>query len=136
MIDSEVKSLNDLNNFRSAPTLTTRQSQILFKELSLFIDNADWFTIGIMAPSCSSAISALRNLENCFSWTPLNILDFPSEEGPVFLKANQKSGDVYVRVEYGLGQGILLTCHHKHESKVSGTYGPFPLGFFGSENIN
>ena len=46
MIDSEINSLNDLVNLRSAPTLDKDQSKILLKELSQYMDTADWFTDG------------------------------------------------------------------------------------------
>ena len=46
------------------------------------------------------------------------------------MKGNQKTGEVYIRTEYGLGEGILLTCQYDDPSKNSMTYGPFPLSFF------
>ena len=48
----------------------------------------------------------------------------------VFMKGNQKTGDVYIRSEYGLGEGILLTCQYNDLNRNSITYGPFPLSFF------
>ena len=51
-------------------------------------------------------------------------------DGSVFLKGNQKTGNVYMRSENGLGEGILLTCQYEKDSEESFTYGPLPLGFF------
>ena len=48
----------------------------------------------------------------------------------VFLKGNEKTGNVYVRSEHGLGEGILLTCQYDEDSKESSTFGPLPLNFF------
>ena len=50
--------------------------------------------------------------------------------GGVFLKGNQKTGNVFIRSESGLGEGILLTCQYDHESIESSTFGPLPLDFF------
>ena len=134
MVDSEINSLNDLKNFRTAPKLNKIQSQNLFIELSSCIDNADWFTIGIMAPSSKLAISILREMQNVFEWPELNPSQEQLKDGPVFLKANQKTGDIYIRIEYGLGEGILLSCQHNEELRDTDTIGPFPLDFFKDKN--
>ena len=47
-----------------------------------------------------------------------------------FLKANQKTGNVFVRSENGLGEGILITCQYDEGVKESNTFGPLPLNFF------
>ena len=57
-------------------------------------------------------------------------LDSLHADGSVFLKGNQKTGNVYMRSENGLGEGILLTCQYEKDSEESFTYGPLPLGFF------
>ena len=57
-------------------------------------------------------------------------LDSLHADGSVFLKGNQKTGNVFIRSENGLGEGILLTCQYDHESYESSTVGPFPLDFF------
>ena len=57
----EINKLVDLNNFRTAPQLTNRQEKILLEELEANIFNADWITIGIMAPSDNKAIKSLIN---------------------------------------------------------------------------
>ena len=50
------------------------------------------------------------------------------------MKGNQKTGEVYIRSEYGLGEGILLTCQYDDPTRNSLTYGPFPLSFFVIKN--
>ena len=54
----EINKLVDLNNFRTAPKLSDRQEKKLLEELEANIFNADWITIGIMAPSDNKAIEA------------------------------------------------------------------------------
>ena len=51
-------------------------------------------------------------------------------DGGVFLKANQKTGNVFIRSERGLGEGILITCQYDEDAKESNTFGPLPLDFF------
>ena len=55
----EINNLVDLNGLRSAPQLSKRQIRKLFEELENKIINADWITVGIMAPSDFDAIEAL-----------------------------------------------------------------------------
>ena len=50
----EINKLVDLNNLRTAPQLSNRQEKRLLEELEANIFNADWITIGIMAPSAVS----------------------------------------------------------------------------------
>ncbi|WP_320674765.1 DUF1824 family protein [Prochlorococcus sp. MIT 1341] len=126
----EVSSLEDLNHFRSAPTLDASQCESLIKELCKNMDESDWFTVGIMSPSSEIAISVLREIEKYFSWEEMKILEKPNKDGPVFLKANQKTRDIYLRVEYGLGEGVLITCQKEEYTNGVNTFGPFPLNFF------
>ena len=56
----EINKLVDLNNLRTAPQLSNNQEKKLLKELKANILNADWITIGIMAPSDNQAIEALK----------------------------------------------------------------------------
>ena len=56
----EISKLVDLNNLRTAPQLSNRQEKKLLEELETNIFNADWITIGIMAPSDNKAIEALQ----------------------------------------------------------------------------
>ncbi len=92
--------------------------------------NADWITIGVMAPSDCDAISALKSISKKYSSVKFNNLESLNAIGSVFLKGNQKTGNAYIRSENGLGKGILLTCQYEQESKGSSTFGPLPLDFF------
>ena len=58
----EINKLNDLNSLRTAPILSKVQIQKLLKELETNIFNADWMTIGIMAPGDTKAIEALKSI--------------------------------------------------------------------------
>ena len=126
----EINNLVDLNGLRSAPQLSKRQIRKLFEELENKIINADWITVGIMAPSDFDAIEALKSISKKYSSIKFSGLEALSAYGSVFLKGNQKTGNVFIRSENGLGEGILLTCQHEHESQESRTFGPFPLDFF------
>tara|TARA_Y100000589_G_scaffold153220_1_gene145906 strand:+ start:362 stop:760 length:399 start_codon:yes stop_codon:yes gene_type:complete len=125
-----INELIDLNKYRTAPILDLNQSQKLSRELDAKIENSDWLTIGIMAKSDKEAKNAFRTLIKKYSF--LNFIDFEKLNaiGNVFLKGNQKTGEVYIRSEYSLGEGILITCQYYDPSKDSSTYGPFPLSFF------
>ena len=126
----EINNLLDLNNFRSAPQLSKKQIKKLTEELEYNIKNADWITIGIMAPSYFDAISSLQSISKKYSSIKFEDLRSLHASGSVFLKGNQKTGNVFIRSEKGLGEGILLTCQYDEDSKESSTYGPLPLDFF------
>ena len=126
----EINKLVDLNNLRTAPQLSNSQEKKLLEELELNIFNTDWITIGIMAPSYSRAIEALNSISKKYSSIKFGNLGSLHADGGVFLKANQKTGNVYVRSENGLGEGILVTCQFDENAKESYTFGPFPLDFF------
>ena len=126
----EINKLVDLNNFRTAPKLSTRQEKKLLEELEANIFNADWITIGIMAPSDNKAIEALQSISEKYSSIKFGNLDSIHAEGSVFLKGNQKTGNVFVRSENGLGEGILITCQYDEDAQESNTFGPLPLDFF------
>ena len=125
-----INKLVDLNSLRTAPQLSKSQVRILIKELEENIINADWITIGIMATSDIKAIEALRTISNKYSAIKFLNLDSLHADGCVFLKANQKTGNVLIRTEKGLGEGILLTCQCDEDSQRSNTFGPLPLDFF------
>ena len=125
-----INKLVDLNNLRTAPQLSDRQTKKLLEELEVNIFNADWITIGIMSPSDNEAIETLQSIANKYSSIQFKNLGSLHADGGVFLKANQKTGNVFVRSENGLGEGILITCQSDEDAKVSDTYGPFPLDFF------
>ena len=126
----EINKLADLNSLRSAPNLSKRQKNKLLEELELNITNADWITIGIMAPSDTKAIEALQSISNKYSSIKFGNLDSLHADGSVFLKGNQKTGNVFVRSENGLGEVILITCQYDEDAKESNTFGPLPLDFF------
>ena len=126
----EIKKLVDLNNLRTAPQLSNSQEKKLLEELEENIFNADWITIGIMAPSDNKAIEALQSISKKYYSIKFGNLDSLHANGSVFLKANQKTGNVFVRSENGLGEGILITCQYDEDARESYTFGPFPLNFF------
>jgi len=126
----EINKLVDLNNFRSAPQLSSRQRKKLLEELEVNIFKADWITIGIMATSDNKAIEALKSISNKYPSIKFGNLDSLHADGGVFLKANQKTSNVFVRSENGLGEGILITCQYDEDAKESNTFGPMPLDFF------
>ena len=125
-----IKNLTDLNNYKTAPILDLNQIQKLSKELDSAIRSSDWITIGVMAKSDNEAKNALRTFLQKYSYVSFNEYEKLKAIGNVFMKGNQKTGEVYIRSEYGLGEGILLTCQNNDPSKNSITYGPFPLNFF------
>ena len=126
----EISKLADLNNLRSAPQLSNRQEKKLLGELEANIFNADWITIGIMAPSDNRAIEALQSISKKYPSIKFRNLGTLHANGSVFLKANQKTGNVFVRSENGLGEGILITCQYDEGANESNTFGPLPLNFF------
>ena len=126
----EINKLVDLNNLRTSPQLSISQRNKLLEELELNIFNADWITIGIMAPSDKRAIEALKSISKKYSSIEFWNLGSHNADGGVFLKANQKTGNVFVRSEKGLGEGILITCQYDGDTKESNTFGPLPLDFF------
>ena len=135
MIRSGINSLRDLEKLRTAPEINLEEAKNLKKELLDHMLKPDWFTVGSMAPSSNIAINVIRGIENNFNWSNMNISNIPSETGPVFLKANQKTNEINLRVENGLGEGILISCQHNEESKDTQTFGPLPLTFFKNEFI-
>ena len=126
----QINKLVDLNNFRSAPLLSNNEVKNLLEELETNIFNADWITIGIMAPCDTKAIETLRSISKKYSSIKFGNLDSLHADGSVFLKGNQKTGNAYVRSENGLGEGILITCQYDEDAKESYTFGPLPLDFF------
>ena len=126
----EINKLVDLNNLRTAPQLSNRQEKKLLEELEENIFNTDWITIGIMAPSDNSALEALRSISKKYSSIKFGNLNSLHADGGVFLKANQKTSNVFVRSETGLGEGILITCQYDDDAQESTTFGPLPLDFF------
>ena len=126
----EINKLVDLNNLRTAPQLSNSQEKKLLEELEANILSADWITIGIMAPSDNKAIEALQSISKKYSSIKFGNIGSLHADGGVFLKANQKTGNVFVRSEKGLGEGILITCQYDEDTQESNTFGPLPLDFF------
>jgi len=126
----EINKLVDLNNLRTAPQLSKSQEKKLLEEIEANIFNADWITIGIMAPSDNKAIEALHSISKKYSSIKFGNLGSLHANGSVFLKANQKTSSVFVRSENGLGEGILISCQYDEDAEESNTYGPLPLDFF------
>ena len=126
----EINKLADLNSLRTAPLLSSSQEKKLSEELEANIHNADWITIGIMAPSDTKAIQALQSITEKYSSIKFVNFDTLRADGSVFLKGNQNTGNVFVRSENGLGEGILITCQYDEDFAESNTFGPLPLNFF------
>ena len=130
----QINELIDLNKYKTAPMLNLNQSQKLARELDKKIENSDWLTIGVMAKSDVEAKNAFKTFIKKYSFMGFNDLEKLKAMGNVYIKGNQKTGEVYIRSEYGLGEGILLTCQYDDTSRSSLTYGPFPLRFFAIKN--
>ena len=130
MNSPSIQSLNDLSQLREAPTFDQSTADQLRQELQVALSQSSWFTIGVMAPSADQALSSLRSLETSQQWTALDVVETTPEEGPVFLKANQRGGTVRIRIEHGLGSGILISGHGDDDAQPATTWGPFPLDFF------
>ena len=126
----EINKLVDLNSLRTAPLLSNIQVKKILEELETNILNADWITIGIMAPCDTKAIETLESISKKYSSIKFFDLDSLHATGCVFLKANQKTGNVFIRSENGLGEGILLTCQYDEDFYESRTFGPLPLNIF------
>ena len=125
-----INKLEDLDKFRSAPKLNKKQSKTLLNQAIDLINKSDWITIGVMSPSLKRGINAVRRIEEKFEYDKMQCITLPSSDGPIFLKANQKTGEIHARVEFGLGEGILISCQNQENSLTSKTIGPFPLDFF------
>ena len=125
-----INNLVDLDSLRSAPQLSKREIKKLLEELEANISNADWITIGIMATCDIRAIEVLKSITKKYSSINFLNLDSLHADGSVFLKGNQKTGNVFVRSENGLGEGILITCQYDEDAEESNTFGPLPLDFF------
>jgi len=126
----QINKLIDLNKYKTAPILDLNQIQKLSRELDFEIRNSDWITIGVMAKSDNEAKNAFKMFIQKYSYIHFDDFEKLKAMGNVFMKGNQKTGEVYMRSEYGIGEGILLTCQYNDPLRNSSTYGPFPLSFF------
>ena len=129
----EISKLEDLDKLRTAPNLNTNQTKKLLIQVENIIYEAEWITIGVMAPSLEMGVNAIRRIEEKFKFNKMRCIDPPSSNGPIFLKANQKTGEIHARIEYGLGEGILISSHNHDNSIDAITVGPLPLKFFNLE---
>ena len=128
--DIQISKLQDLDKLRSAPKLNKKQSEELLNELRPILNQSDWLTIGIMSPSLRLGLKAVRSIEKKFELHEMKCITLPVSEGPIYIKANQKTGEIHARIEFGLGEGILISCQNYDNSLNSKTIGPFPLDFF------
>ena len=124
-------TLIQLCRLRTAPVLSSDERRSIAEELSEQMRPMDWFTVGVMATSADGALLALRSLERSLNWEPMEVVDCTEASGPVYLKANQKTGSIRIRIEHGLGEGILISGHSDQDGSSS-TWGPLPLNFFRS----
>ena len=134
MSDPAITSLADLNRFRSAPQLSSHERKDLKNKLIAEMRHFAWFTVGVMAPSSTDAMTCLRDLELAMGWSPMKCEEGTRIESGVFLKANQSTGCIRIRAEAGLGEGFLISGHQAESQQLgpqSGpTWGPLPLDFF------
>lgn len=130
MSDTNIRSLADFSTLRSAPELQPEQRLTLAQQLMEAMSAFDWFTVGVMAPSSDAAITALRSLESARHWDRMHLDGEEQAKGPVFLKANQSTGLIRIRVEHGLGEGVLISGHSHDPDQAGTTWGPLPLDFF------
>jgi len=129
----ETLTLERLRGLRTAPTLSLEKRQQLKQELAEVLARCQWFTLGVMAPGEAEALAALRALELALGWPALAAASEPAAVAlghSVFLKGNQRTGTYLLRQEDGLGEGLLITGHHREDSSVEGTWGPLPLDLF------
>ena len=63
----EIKKLVDLNSLRTAPLLSSSQIIKLLEELESNILDADWITVGIMAPHDFEAIEVLKSISRKYT---------------------------------------------------------------------
>tara|TARA_Y100000589_G_scaffold292208_1_gene296213 strand:- start:132 stop:521 length:390 start_codon:yes stop_codon:yes gene_type:complete len=126
----QINELIDLNKFRTAPILDLNQIKKLSMALDTKIADSDWLTIGIMARSDVEAKITLKTIIHRYSFKSFKYFEHLRASGNVFMKGNQKTGEVYIRSDFGLGEGILITCQYEDFYTDSVTYGPFPLNFF------
>ena len=124
--------LTDLNRLRTAPVLDATEKALIVPELQQQMTLYRWFTAGIMALTADQAVRSLRQLEQHQAWPAHHLIADPELDGPVYLKANQQTLTARMRIEHGLGEGILISGHGNDNSEPSTTWGPLPLDFFAS----
>ncbi len=122
--------LNDLNRLRTAPSLSASEKATILPELHQQMALYRWFTTGIMASSADQAVQSLRQLEQHLAWETHELIADSELDGPVYLKANQQTLTARLRIEHGLGEGILISGHGDDNTQQSATWGPLPLDAF------
>ena len=134
MSDQAITALADLTRLRSAPPLSSRERKDLKSELIAEMSHFAWFTVGVMAPSSTEAMTCLRDLELAMCWPPMKREDETPIDSGVCLKANQSTGCIRIRAEAGLGEGFLISGHQAESQQLSPqsgpTWGPLPLNLF------
>ena len=124
--------LTDLSRLRTAPVLNATEKALIVSELQQQMILCRWFTAGIMALTADQAVRSLRQLEQHQAWPAHDLISGPELDGPVYLKANQQTLTARLRIEHGLGEGILISGHGNDNTEPSTTWGPLPLDFFAS----
>ena len=124
--------LTDLSRLRTAPVLNATEKALIVPELQQQMISYRWFTAGIMALTADQAVRSLRQLEQHQAWPAHELISGPELDGPVYLKANQHTLTARMRIEHGLGQGILISGHGDDNTQPSATWGPLPLDAFKS----
>lgn len=131
--------LADLRGLRTAPPLTPEQRFQFQEELRQRVAACDWCTIGIMAPAAEEALASLHQFQQALGWPRLEAV-VPEEigeiRGPVFLKGHQRTGQIRLRAEAGLGDGVLVSGHSDGDPEVEDTWGPLPLDLFGPDSTS
>ena len=123
-------NLKDLSRLRTAPFLSVDEREFIIPELNQEMNQFRWFTVGIMASTAEQAIESLRTLELHQNWSRHDLIAERDLEGPVYLKANQQTLTARLRIEHGLGEGILISGHGIDNTQPSATWGPLPLDLF------
>ena len=73
--------------------------------------------------SCDiKAIRALQSILKKYYSIKFENVNPLHDDGSVYLKSNQKTGNVFVRSENGLREGILITCQYDQEAENSNTF--------------
>ena len=121
-----------MSRLRTAPVLSATEKALIVPELQQQMALYRWFTAGIMASTAEQAVRSLRQLEQHQSWAAHELISDPELNGPVYLKANQQTMTARLRIEHGLGEGILISGHGNDNTEPSTTWGPLPLDFFAS----
>ena len=62
MENSNITKVKDLDYLRTAPNLNKIQAKRLFKEVESILYEADWITIGVIAPSKKDGIDTIREI--------------------------------------------------------------------------